>query len=94
MYEKITFYVLYIYLLVLFQFIDGRLDSLNKGKEPDDLFEEEIQNCETITGACQSWRLCESSLVFISPHLLFSIFIFTGRSKSYQQLVGNLKVNA
>nr|XP_046263111.1 DENN domain-containing protein 1B isoform X2 [Scatophagus argus] len=45
------------------QFIDGRLDILNKGKEPDDLFEEEILQCETAAG----------------------------RSKSYQQLVGNLK---
>ncbi|XP_051240235.1 DENN domain-containing protein 1B isoform X2 [Dicentrarchus labrax] len=45
------------------QFIDDRLDILNKGKEPDDLFEEEILNCETTAG----------------------------RSKSYQQLVGNLK---
>ncbi|KAM9362692.1 DENN domain-containing protein 1B [Symphorus nematophorus] len=45
------------------QFIDGRLDILNKGKQPDDLFEEEILNCETTAG----------------------------RSKSYQQLVGNLK---
>ncbi|KAK9539844.1 hypothetical protein VZT92_002333 [Zoarces viviparus] len=45
------------------QFIDGRLDILNKEKEPDDLFEEEIFKCETAAG----------------------------RSKSYQQLVGNLK---
>ncbi|XP_070846705.1 DENN domain-containing protein 1B [Chaetodon trifascialis] len=45
------------------QFIDGRLDILNKGKEPDDLFEEEILKCETTAG----------------------------KSKSYQQLVGNLK---
>ncbi|KAM7008599.1 DENN domain-containing protein 1B isoform 2-T2 [Tautogolabrus adspersus] len=45
------------------QFIDDRLDILNKGKEPDDLFEEEILKCE----------------------------MTAGRSKSYQQLVGNLK---
>ncbi|KAM7418859.1 hypothetical protein PAMA_016132 [Pampus argenteus] len=45
------------------QFIDGRLDILNAGMEPDDLFEEEILKCETTAG----------------------------RSKSYQQLVGNLK---
>uniref|UniRef100_UPI003AABF051 DENN domain-containing protein 1B isoform X2 n=1 Tax=Centroberyx gerrardi TaxID=166262 RepID=UPI003AABF051 len=45
------------------QFIDGRLEILNKGKEPDDLFEEEILQCGTTAG----------------------------RSKSYQQLVGNLK---
>ncbi|XP_070683938.1 DENN domain-containing protein 1B isoform X2 [Pempheris klunzingeri] len=45
------------------QFIDDRLDILNKQKEPDDLFEEEILKCETTAG----------------------------RSKSYQQLVGNLK---
>ncbi|XP_034393411.1 DENN domain-containing protein 1B isoform X2 [Cyclopterus lumpus] len=47
------------------QFIDGRLDILNKEEEPDDLFEEEIFKCETAEAA--------------------------GRSKSYQQLVGNLK---
>ncbi|KAM9769279.1 DENN domain-containing protein 1B isoform 2-T2 [Menidia menidia] len=29
------------------QFIDSRLDILNKGKEPDDLFEEEITSAET-----------------------------------------------
>ncbi|KAK5866272.1 hypothetical protein PBY51_020478 [Eleginops maclovinus] len=45
------------------QFIDGRLDILNKGKEANDLFEEEILKCEATAG----------------------------RSKSYQQLVGNLK---
>ncbi|XP_037619834.1 DENN domain-containing protein 1C isoform X1 [Sebastes umbrosus] len=45
------------------QFIDCRLDILNKETEPDDLFEEEILKCETAAG----------------------------RSKSYQQLVGNLK---
>ncbi|XP_019744651.1 DENN domain-containing protein 1B isoform X2 [Hippocampus comes] len=44
------------------QFIDGRLDILNTGKVPQDLFEEEILRSET-----------------------------TGKSKSYQQLVGNLK---
>ncbi|XP_030589906.1 DENN domain-containing protein 1B isoform X2 [Archocentrus centrarchus] len=45
------------------QFIDARLDILNKANEPDDLFEEEIIKCESAAG----------------------------RSKSYQQLVGNLK---
>ncbi|XP_029950717.1 DENN domain-containing protein 1B-like isoform X1 [Salarias fasciatus] len=45
------------------QFIDSRLDVLNSGKEPQDLFEEEILRCEATAG----------------------------RSKSYQQLVGNLK---
>ncbi|XP_071360618.1 DENN domain-containing protein 1B isoform X2 [Trachinotus anak] len=45
------------------QFIDDRLDILNNGNEPDDLFEDEILKCETTAG----------------------------RSKSYQQLVGNLK---
>ncbi|XP_051940811.1 DENN domain-containing protein 1B isoform X3 [Hippocampus zosterae] len=44
------------------QFIDGRLDILNTGKVPQDLFEEEILQCET-----------------------------TGKSKSYLQIVGNLK---
>ncbi|CAN9509988.1 unnamed protein product [Ophioblennius macclurei] len=45
------------------QFIESRLDVLNSGKEPHDLFEEEILKCESAAG----------------------------RSKSYQQLVGNLK---
>ncbi|KAF7652292.1 hypothetical protein LDENG_00098680 [Lucifuga dentata] len=45
------------------QFIDSHLEILNEGKEPDDLFEEEILQCGTTAG----------------------------RSKSYQQLVGNLK---
>ncbi|KAJ0033224.1 hypothetical protein NQD34_000332 [Periophthalmus magnuspinnatus] len=45
------------------QFIDSRLEILNKGQEPDDLFEEEIENCEA------------------SP----------GKSRSYQQLVGNIR---
>nr|XP_057939849.1 DENN domain-containing protein 1B isoform X2 [Doryrhamphus excisus] len=44
------------------QFIDGRVDILNTGKVPQDLFEEEILKC----GA-------------------------TGKSKSYQELVGSLK---
>ncbi|XP_019939279.2 DENN domain-containing protein 1B isoform X2 [Paralichthys olivaceus] len=52
-----------VHLQLFKQFVDGRLDILNKGKEPDDLFEEEIQKCETTAGT----------------------------SKSYQQLVGNLK---
>ncbi|CAB1425367.1 unnamed protein product [Pleuronectes platessa] len=52
-----------IHLQLFKQFIDGRLDILNKGKEPDDLFEEEILKCEAAAGT----------------------------SKSYQQLVGNLK---
>ncbi|XP_072319210.1 DENN domain-containing protein 1B isoform X2 [Eucyclogobius newberryi] len=45
------------------QFIDTRLDILNKGQELNDLFEEEIENCEA------------------SP----------GKSRSYQQLVGNIR---
>ncbi|KAM3842533.1 DENN domain-containing protein 1C-like [Diretmus argenteus] len=45
------------------EFIDGRLDIFNKGKEPGDLFEEEILQYGTMAG----------------------------RTKSYQQLVGNLK---
>ncbi|CAG11527.1 unnamed protein product, partial [Tetraodon nigroviridis] len=32
------------------QFIDSRMDILNKGKEPGDLFEEEIHNCDTTEG--------------------------------------------
>ncbi|XP_041642220.1 DENN domain-containing protein 1B isoform X3 [Cheilinus undulatus] len=38
------------------QFIDGRLDILNKGKQPDDLFEEEILNCETTAGRGKSYQ--------------------------------------
>ncbi|XP_077427274.1 DENN domain-containing protein 1B isoform X2 [Vanacampus margaritifer] len=36
------------------QFIDGRLDILNRGKVPQDLFEEEILECET-TGKSKSY---------------------------------------
>ncbi|XP_049427598.1 DENN domain-containing protein 1C isoform X1 [Epinephelus fuscoguttatus] len=38
------------------QFIDGRLDILNKGTEPDDLFEEEILKCETAAGRGRSYQ--------------------------------------
>ncbi|KAK2815852.1 hypothetical protein Q5P01_026319 [Channa striata] len=38
------------------QFIDDRLDVMNSGKEPDDLFEEEILNCETTTGTNKSYQ--------------------------------------
>ncbi|XP_072240553.1 DENN domain-containing protein 1B isoform X1 [Leuresthes tenuis] len=37
------------------QFIDSRLDILNKGKEPDDLFEEEI-TCEPTAGRGKSYQ--------------------------------------
>ncbi|XP_074541529.1 DENN domain-containing protein 1B isoform X2 [Halichoeres trimaculatus] len=36
-----------VHLQLFKQFIDSRLVALNKGKEPDDLFEEEIQKCVT-----------------------------------------------
>ncbi|XP_028257460.1 DENN domain-containing protein 1B isoform X2 [Parambassis ranga] len=38
------------------QFIDGRLDILNKGKELDDLFEEEIIKCESTSGRGKSYH--------------------------------------
>ncbi|XP_022611185.1 DENN domain-containing protein 1B-like isoform X1 [Seriola dumerili] len=38
------------------QFIDGRLDILNKGNEPDDLFEDEILKCETTAGRGKSYQ--------------------------------------
>ncbi|XP_029991243.1 DENN domain-containing protein 1B isoform X2 [Sphaeramia orbicularis] len=38
------------------QFIDSRLDILNKGKEPDDLFEEELLYCETSAGRNKSYQ--------------------------------------
>ncbi|XP_043970382.1 DENN domain-containing protein 1B isoform X1 [Gambusia affinis] len=38
------------------QFIDDRLDVLNKGKRPDDLFEEEITKCETTAGRGKSYQ--------------------------------------
>ncbi|XP_059199245.1 DENN domain-containing protein 1B [Centropristis striata] len=38
------------------QFIDGRLDLLNKEKEPDDLFEEEILKCEAAAGRSKSYQ--------------------------------------
>ncbi|XP_034044107.1 DENN domain-containing protein 1B isoform X1 [Thalassophryne amazonica] len=44
------------------QFIDGRLDILNKGMEPDDLFEEEILKCETREGTSRSYQQLISNL--------------------------------
>ncbi|KAM4595069.1 DENN domain-containing protein 1B isoform 1-T1 [Fundulus diaphanus] len=38
------------------QFIDGRLDILNKGNGQDDLFEEEITICETTAGRGKSYQ--------------------------------------
>ncbi|MCI4394013.1 hypothetical protein PGIGA_G00163990 [Pangasianodon gigas] len=38
------------------QFIDGRLEMLNQGKEPDDLFEEEIQQCGASSGGSKSYQ--------------------------------------
>ncbi|XP_067353937.1 DENN domain-containing protein 1B isoform X2 [Channa argus] len=38
------------------QFIDDRLNILNNGKEPDDLFEEEILNCESTAGRNKSYQ--------------------------------------
>uniref|UniRef100_A0A672Q0L8 DENN domain-containing protein 1C-like n=1 Tax=Sinocyclocheilus grahami TaxID=75366 RepID=A0A672Q0L8_SINGR len=34
------------------EFIDGRLKMLNQGKEPDDVFEEEVLHCGASSGAC------------------------------------------
>lgn len=42
--------LIFSFIFIFFEFIDGRLDILNRGIEPDDLFEEEIQNCEKIAG--------------------------------------------
>ncbi|XP_028977763.2 DENN domain-containing protein 1C isoform X2 [Esox lucius] len=52
-----------IHLQLFKQFIDGRLELLNRGTEPDDLFEQEILQCGSAAGS----------------------------TKTYQQLVGNLK---
>ncbi|XP_038127740.1 DENN domain-containing protein 1B isoform X2 [Cyprinodon tularosa] len=38
------------------QFIDSRLDILNKGKGPDDLFEDEITKCEMTAGRGKSYQ--------------------------------------
>ncbi|XP_072512850.1 DENN domain-containing protein 1B isoform X2 [Salminus brasiliensis] len=38
------------------QFIDGRLEMLNQGKEPDDLFEEEILQCGASSGGSKSYQ--------------------------------------
>ncbi|KAI5089748.1 DENN domain-containing protein 1B-like isoform X2, partial [Silurus meridionalis] len=38
------------------QFIDGRLEMLNQGKEPDDLFEEEIVQCGASSGGSKSYQ--------------------------------------
>lgn len=77
------------YLVVLFQFIDSRLEYLNKGRHPDDLFEEELIKYENTTGAFGLalpnvflWKLNQQLCLY-----------FTGRGKSCQQLVGNLKVS-
>uniref|UniRef100_A0A1A7XTJ5 DENN/MADD domain containing 1C n=2 Tax=Iconisemion striatum TaxID=60296 RepID=A0A1A7XTJ5_9TELE len=45
-----------IHLQLFKQFIDARLDILNKGMEPDDLFEEEIIKCETTAGKGRSYQ--------------------------------------
>ncbi|XP_070408097.1 DENN domain-containing protein 1B isoform X2 [Nothobranchius furzeri] len=45
-----------IHLQLFKQFIDARLDILNKGKGPDDLFEEEIIKCETTAGKGRSYQ--------------------------------------
>ncbi len=34
------------------QFIDDRLKILDQGKEPDDVFEEEVLQCGASSGAC------------------------------------------
>ncbi|XP_066516749.1 DENN domain-containing protein 1B isoform X2 [Hoplias malabaricus] len=38
------------------QFIDARLEMLNQGKEPDDLFEEEILQCGASSGGSKSYQ--------------------------------------
>ncbi|XP_053333444.1 DENN domain-containing protein 1B [Clarias gariepinus] len=38
------------------EFIDGRLEMLNQGKEPDDLFEEEILECGASSGGSKSYQ--------------------------------------
>ncbi|XP_060755186.1 DENN domain-containing protein 1B isoform X2 [Neoarius graeffei] len=38
------------------QFIDERLEMLNQGKEPDDLFEEEILQCGASSGGSKSYQ--------------------------------------
>ncbi|XP_057187944.1 DENN domain-containing protein 1B isoform X2 [Triplophysa rosa] len=40
------------------EFIDGRLEMLNQGKEPDDVFEEEVLHCESSSAGsnlCRQW---------------------------------------
>ncbi|XP_051560216.1 DENN domain-containing protein 1B-like [Myxocyprinus asiaticus] len=39
------------------EFIDGRLEMLNRGKEPDDMFEEELLKCGASAGSkmCRQW---------------------------------------
>lgn len=74
--------------MVLFQFIDSRLELLNKGKDPDDLFEALIKHHNT-TGmfwfgisALFLWKFNQQLCLYV-----------IGRGKSCQQLVGNLKVS-
>ncbi|KAI4900956.1 hypothetical protein NFI96_025292 [Prochilodus magdalenae] len=44
------------------QFIDGRLEMLNQGREPDDLFEEEILQCGASSGGSKSYQQWVGSL--------------------------------
>lgn len=44
------------------QFIDDRLDMFNKGKGPDDLFEDEITKCEATAGKGKSYQQLVGSI--------------------------------
>lgn len=64
-------------------------------EEPDDLFEEEILKCETVAGVrhCLHLYVCENSHDSLLTLPLLCVSLRIGKTKSYQQLVGNLKVS-
>lgn len=55
------------------QFIDGRMELLSKGKEPDDLFEEEILLYETGTGSNKSYQQLVGNLKKGSGALMLNV---------------------
>ncbi|XP_055365216.1 DENN domain-containing protein 1B isoform X2 [Betta splendens] len=55
------------------QFIDGRLDIMNKGKKPDDLFEEEILNFETTAARGKSYQQLVGNLKKGGGALIFNM---------------------
>ncbi|KAM4604394.1 DENN domain-containing protein 1B isoform 2-T2 [Polymixia lowei] len=55
------------------QFIDSRLELLNKGKEPDDLFEDEILQCGTVAGRNKPYQQLVGNLKKGGGALIFNM---------------------